>query len=131
MPTTRTIELRSTTPSYPKAPRGYPRVCSRTLNTDNLGPAILRRGLRLRATPFALSSRVFDLAETVVVQNCPSRRGRLREGTRSPHLNGAALCFDAFGSSSQRPRFRYRSRYPPLPVPAIKHVQLVLNKFDR
>jgi hypothetical protein len=34
VPPTRTIELQSTTPSYPKAPRGYPWVCGRTLNTD-------------------------------------------------------------------------------------------------
>jgi hypothetical protein len=30
----RTIELQSTTSSYPKAPQGYPWVCGRTLNTD-------------------------------------------------------------------------------------------------
>jgi hypothetical protein len=31
----RTIELQSTTPSYPKALQGYPWLCSRTLNTDS------------------------------------------------------------------------------------------------
>jgi hypothetical protein len=56
---------------------------------------------------------------------------RLREATRSPLLNGAALRFDAFGSSIRRPRFRYRSRYPSLHVSAIKHVQLMLKKSDR
>jgi hypothetical protein len=34
MPLARTIELQSTTPSYPKVPQGYPWVCGRTLNTD-------------------------------------------------------------------------------------------------
>jgi hypothetical protein len=49
----------------------------------------------------------------------------------APLLNGAALRFDAFCSSGWRPRFWYRSRYPPFPICAIKHVQLLLKKTDR
>jgi hypothetical protein len=94
-------------------------------------PAVGRCGLLLRVTPFALWSRVFNLADTVVVQNYPSWWGCLRETKRSPHLNGASLRFDAIGSAGRRPRFRYRSWYPPLPVSTIKHVQLVLKKSDR
>ena len=96
-----------------------------------LCPIVGRRSLRTHATPFALWSRVFDFAETVVVQNCPSQWGRLREATRSPLLNSATLCFDAFGSSGRRPRFRYGSKYPLLPISVIKPVQLMLKKSDR
>jgi hypothetical protein len=42
----RTIELPSATPSYTKAPRGYPRVCGRTLNTDNFNPPLRHRKSR-------------------------------------------------------------------------------------
>jgi hypothetical protein len=45
--------------------------------------------------------RAFDLATTILVQNCLSRWGRLREATTSPLLNSAALRFEIFGNSSQ------------------------------
>jgi hypothetical protein len=37
---TRTIELPSTAPFYPKAPQGLPWVCGRTLNIDTLSNII-------------------------------------------------------------------------------------------
>jgi hypothetical protein len=46
VPPARTIELQSTTPSYPKAPRGYHQVYGRTLNT-NIRCCILQRCRRL------------------------------------------------------------------------------------
>jgi hypothetical protein len=66
-------------------------------------PAVGWRGLRPHVTPFALRSRAFDLARTVIIQNYPSRRRHLRKATTSPFLNSAALRSDVSSSSSRRP----------------------------
>jgi hypothetical protein len=49
----------------------------------------------------------------------------------APILYGRPLHFNAFGGSGRKPRPRYRSKYPPLPVSAIASVQLMLKKTDQ
>jgi hypothetical protein len=91
---------------------------------------VVQRG-RPRTAPFALRSRAFDLAMTVMVQNCPSRWERLREATMSLLFNSAVFRSNVSGSSGRRPRFWYWSRYHSLSIPATKPIRLILKKSDR
>jgi hypothetical protein len=70
-----------------------------------LGPTVERRSLRPCAVPFTAKPSLRPRQDCLVMQNCPSRRGRLHEDGTSPLLNSATLRSDAsdsFGRSTLR-----------------------------